>query len=389
MIDILKREDLRAVAERQEGTCVSLYMPAVTPEKAQETKQNPVRYGHLLAGAEEELVKRGMRAPDARDYLAPAYGLLEPDFYWDRQGDGFAAFLSAETFRHWRLPVRFEERVVVSDGRFYIKPLLPVFGGDGRFFVLAVSQDSVRFFQGTHYTVAELDPKGVSPSLHEALKYDDPEKSLQFHTGAPPAGGGKRAAMFHGDAEWIDRHKDELLRYFHILNKGLHELLKEENVPLVFAGVEYLFPIYQEANTYLNLVEKPAATGSPELVSAEEIHREAWPLVRPRFEEGRREAAAKYRETIGTGLASGDPSVVVPAAVEGRVESLFAARGAEAWGAYDGRLHKAHLHERREPGSTDLTDLAAVETLLHGGAVYVVEAGEMPGPPPLAAVFRY
>ena len=38
----------------------------------------------------------------------------------------------------------------------------------------------------------------------------------------------------------VDERKDELLRYFQHIDRGLHALLREETAPLVLAGVEYL-----------------------------------------------------------------------------------------------------------------------------------------------------
>jgi len=45
--------------------------------------------------------------------------------------------------------------VVVSD-RFHLKPLLPLLTGDGRFYILALSQNQVRLLQGTRYSVRGL-----------------------------------------------------------------------------------------------------------------------------------------------------------------------------------------------------------------------------------------
>jgi len=43
------------------------------------------------------------------------------------------------------------------------------------------------------------------------LKYDAPEKQLQFHTRTPPAMG-RRSAMFHGHGGGIDESKEDLRR---------------------------------------------------------------------------------------------------------------------------------------------------------------------------------
>ena len=79
----------------------------------------------------------------------------------------------------------------------------------------------------------------------------------------------------------------------------------------------------------------------------------------------------------------------MPAAYYGRVESLFVAVDQEQWGSFDPATETLQIHEQGEPGDEDLLDLAATQTLLHGGAVYAVEQAQMPTGVPLAAVFRY
>jgi hypothetical protein len=46
--------------------------------------------------------------------------------------------------------------VIVSE-RFHVKPLLPLLSGDGRFYVLALSQNEIRLLQGTRYSVEQVD----------------------------------------------------------------------------------------------------------------------------------------------------------------------------------------------------------------------------------------
>jgi len=48
----------------------------------------------------------------------------------------------------YRLPLEFESLVVVGD-RVHLKPLLSLFFGDRYFYLLALSQNQVRFFQAT------------------------------------------------------------------------------------------------------------------------------------------------------------------------------------------------------------------------------------------------
>jgi hypothetical protein len=59
--------------------------------------------------------------------------------------------------------------------------------------------------------------------------------------------------------------------------------------------------------------------------------------------------------------------------------------GTERWGSVDPATGAAQLHRRVRPGAVDLLDLAAVETLRHGGSAYPLPAHEARP----AAILRY
>jgi len=350
------------------------------------TKQDPIRFKNLLREAEKRLNEIGIRSVEAKKLLKPAKALIKDGLFWQYQADGLAMFVSHRLFYYHRLPLKFDELLVVTD-RFHIKPLLPLFSHEGQFYILALSQNEVRFFQCTRHSVEEVELENVPRCLSEALQYDDPEKQLQFHTRAPTAGG-ERAAMFHGHGAGKDDAKNNILRYFQQVDQGLRNILKEGSAPLVLAGVDYLFSIYREANSYSHLVEQ-GITGNPESLKAEELHGQAWGIVEPQFLKVQEEAIAKYKQLAGSVRASKDLKEIVPAACEGRIDILFVAVGVQQWGFFDPDKHVVHIHVEPEPGDEDLLDLAAVHTFLNGGTVYALKLEEMPDETPLAALFRY
>jgi hypothetical protein len=387
-MSILTRDDLRTLIRKPRGWCVSVFIP--THRAGREIQQDRIRLKNLLREAEEHLVTSGLRGPEAKDLLEPAGRLLHDGLFWQHQSDGLAIFLSREVFRTYRLPFDFEELVVVTD-RFHIKPLLPLLSGDGRFYVLALSQNQLRLLQGTRYSVSEIDLAEVPASLAEALRYDDPEKRLQWHTQTGTKTDGERAAIFHGHGvASADDPKNYILRYFHCVDEGLRDLVGGEEVPLVLAGVDYLLPIYKEANTYPHLVDE-GIEGNPEELSAKELHQQAWAIVRPLFLAAQKEAGTRYRQLAGAGSeqASNDLKEVVPAAYHGRVEVLFVAVGFQQWGVFDPATDVVQLHEEAKPGDEDLLDFAAVQALLNSGTVYAVEPEKVPDEAPLAALLRY
>ncbi len=383
-MDLLEKDELKALIQRREGPSVSIYMP--THRMFPETKQDPIRFKNLLREAEERLKAAGLRSPDAKRLLRPAKRLIKDGLFWQYQVDGLAMFISSDLFYHHRLPLRFDELLVVTD-RFHIKPLFPLFSHEGRFYILALSQNEVRFFQCTRYSVKEMELENVPQSLHEALRFDDPEKQLQFHTRAPAASW-ERAAMFHGHGVGKEDTKDNILRFFHQIDDGLRCVLSQERVPLVLAGVEYLHSIYREANSYPHLTDQ-GITGNPEGLKGDELQEQARVILESYFGKAQEEAIARYRQLAGTERASNNLKEIVPAAYEGRIDTLFVVVGVQQWGFFDPDKHTAYIHAEPDPGDEDLLDFAAVHAFLNGGTVYALKPEEMPGETSVAALFRY
>jgi len=319
------------------------------------------------------------------------WALFEDEQFWLHPGNGLALFRSPDMFRTYWLPTSLKEQVVVTD-HFYLKPLLPFIVDDERFYILALSQHAVRLLEATHYSVSEVDlPAAVPTSLAQALKYDESENELQYHSsssGILRGKGGRRATIFHGQGVGIDDSKEHILRYFHQINHGLHNLLRGEKAPVVVACVAFLFPLYREANMYPHLLGQ-VVPGNPDKLSAETFHRQAWPIIEPYFLRGREEAAARYRDYAGTRRASCTAREIVPAAYHGRVERLFIAIDQELWGTFHPTTNMVHVHCQARYQDDDLLDIAATQTLLHGGSVYAARQANVPGGGLLTAVFRY
>jgi len=195
--------------------------------------------------------------------------------------------------------------------------------------------------------------------------------------------------MFHGQGAGLDNEKQTILHYFQQIDRGLHELFHDETAPLVLAGVEFLLPIYHEANTYPHLLPE-GVPGNPErLKGRDEILREqAWSIAQPFVLKEQQDALAEFEEYQDTDRTSGNVSALVPAACYGQIESLFVALDQEQWGTFEPATYRLDLHETAAPGDEDLLDLAARQTILHGGAVYTLERDRMPEKALLAAVYR-
>jgi hypothetical protein len=201
--------------------------------------------------------------------------------------------------------------------------------------------------------------------------------------------GGERPAVFYGQGV-EDHKKDDILRYFQKVNDGLTRQFEDESTPLLIAGVDYLHPLYRNANTYRNILDE-GLIGNPDRQDVNELHSQAWKLVEPIFLMNQQQALDRFAELHGQqkGLASSDLEPVVRAAVGGRVETLIVPLGVQRWGRYDPETDSVRLDSEPTPWNQDLLNFAATQTLLNSGNVYAVSQDQLPQRAEIAAVYRY
>lgn len=390
-MDRLNREHLIALAAERTGPCVSLYQPADPPGR--EALEGPIRYKNLLDEAEDRLIAGGMKRPDAHALLERAWELHDDAAFYRAPGLALALFAAPGFFAHYRVPLDAPARVVVGE-RFHIAPLFPLLTGDGRFFALALSQNRVTLYEGDRHSMREVALDEKTPkSLAEWKKFDDEEKSLQFHTRTDnPVSAGERGGVFFGSGGAAEKdNKEDILQWFKQLEDAVEAKIRGERAPLLLAGVEYLLPLYRQASGYPRILDE-VITGNQDNTPAADLHQRAWELVEPHFADDERAGREAYAIQAGRGTGVTRLGEVLRAAHDGRIDTLFVRRGAQRWGAYDTVKRKAvdrapSMGEEPQPGDRDLLDLAATQTLLMGGTVFVVD--DVPGGGELAAAVRY
>jgi len=377
MQTVTRSELIDLARRRGDGPYVSVFLP--THRAGPETRQDPIRLKNLLTAAERELDEA------QRDVLQPAWRLVEDREFWQHQSDGLAVLASREGTRVLRVPVRLQEASEVGE-RFRVAPLVPLLARDARFHLLAFSRGRVRLFECTAEGIGELEGDALPSSLEDAVGRDWEERSIQHRTATPSGDARRNDAMFHGQGAADEDEHREMIRFVELVDRGVRELLPADGTPLVLATVDELAGEFRKRSHHPSVLDE-WVRGNPDEKDPAELRDAAWPLVEEVLAEPRRRAAARFRERHGTGLATDQPDRVVLAAMDGRVESLFAARGAECRGRVEPDTRTVAV---AEDGDEELLDRAAVETLVHDGQVFVVPAEEMPAEGVvLAAVLRY
>jgi hypothetical protein len=365
------------------GPHASLFIP--THHNGIEVRQDMLRFKNCLHQAENQLVAGGMKCTQARRLCEQAARLLEDDSFWHHLDRGLALFISNQRFDILRLPLIFHE-IVVTGAHFYIRPLLRLFNEIERFFLMALSANSFRFFLGTQDALTRVTVKDAPESMAEALCFDDPEGQLQFHTGTANTSC-VRPAMYHGQGLGHEGSTENMYRYVKQIDRALQKQIGTTSSPLVFAGVESLYSLFREITGCKTLLDR-RISGNTDLLDPHELHQRAWPLIEKHVQERANTVLSRYREYDGTDITSLDMRIILKYVFQGRVESLLINTEEHIWGRYSISYDQVILHGEYKKGDEDLIDVAAVNTLLKGGMVYVLEK-EINLGSPVAALFRY
>ncbi|MBE9060955.1 hypothetical protein [cf. Phormidesmis sp. LEGE 11477] len=383
-IDTFSKAELHSLNSTRNSTqsapCISIYLP--THEAGREVRQDPIRLKNQLSEAERRLSQFN-DSIDIEKLLKPATDLLEDSNFWQHQQAGLALFLSPDSFRYYRLPLAFEAFTSVGD-KFYTRPLVPLLSEDGQFYVLAASQNKVALYQATRHQVRAVSLGDTPNSLEVALRYDDPEESFQGHG----AGRGGSRQIFHGQGSGKDSENTDILRFFQLVADGVEKVLAGQTVPLVFVGLDFLFPIYQQASKYPHLLED-AVDFQPDQLSPEEIRDHALNIIEPHFAASRKQAIEKYGSLLDKDQATQDIEQILNAAANGQVDTLLVANNAKLWGTFDEKSRKVTYHNEQQSDSQELIDWAATRALETDAEVYIVAQDELPAEADAIATLRY
>ncbi len=386
---IFSLDELKSLVQNPQYPCVSLYLP--TEKIGEETRQNPLRFKNLIREAENRLDEIGLRHTETINLLKPVMELDNTDF-WENQKQGLVIFISPNLFRYYCLPISFPQLVVVGKN-FHIKPLLNVINNDGKFYILALSQNHVKLYSGTRYQLNEVQVENMPHNLEETLLEDEFQKGIQHRVGI--ARGATSAAQQPGSVHGQgspdrEKHEEDILQFCYAVDSALHKKIRSEKAPLILAGVEYLLPIYRQANTYPYLVET-GITGNVELFKTQELNCAAWEIIAPLFQQEYADLMAIYLQLAGeeSSKIANDIKAIIPAAYYQRVDTLFVPLKQHIWGKFDLPTATVELHPEPAPDDEDMLDLAVIHTILNGGKVYTLEPEAMPRGVKVAAICRY
>jgi len=169
------------------------------------------------------------------------------------------------------------------------------------------------------------------------------------------------------------------------VDRGVIELLRSSDAPLILAGVDEDVAIHRAISAYSNLLDRGIHGSLGATMPHAQILRHAHDIALFDFQRRAALNMAVLKERLSPARLSTDLESILRAAVEGRVSDLCLDENGQRMGTFDGKIFggRANWHEE------DLLNIAAVETLLHSGAVYSLPSHRMAEGAVAAAALRY
>ena len=375
---MVSEKTIHELINKNGKTLVTITLP--THKKGEESKQDPIRFKNLLSEAAKKIDKKESKNGYSDKFLKRAKELLDKPLFWSHMDNGLALYISEDSFDIYKLPYDVEEQVFVND-HFMIIPLLPMTSMDGSFSVLAVSRQRVRLLRCTRNEVQEITLADIPLSVDDYLEID-PEKQLQFHTGAH----GQKAVYFGHNAN----EEDKMIvveAFFREIEREITKFMKLTNEPLILIGLIENTNLYKKANSYNRIVED-IVKRNPDELSDKELKDKGWEVIQKYFLSDMYQTLENFSENSSEKV-SNNLGEIVEATVMGKSHTIFISKGEKKWGIYDTENHTVHYSNTPGNHDVELLNWLSITAFKTGSKVYVLPKEEMPIRSMVAAEFRF
>lgn len=349
---------LNRLMEEQGYPCISVLMPAY--RTAPEYHQNGILLKKLIRETEDRL-EREFSKKQVKTYIDKLKSLAEKVDI-SRTMDGLALFVNNNLSEKIDLPFRIKERVVI-DKTFATRDIIMSINRGIRYYTLILSIEKIRLLQCYRDQAVDIEQNGFP--IYSGLEF------YEFH----PSDLSKEKAK---------KVKD----FFRKASRALREFYNVEKQSLVILGVEKNLGFFREVAGFEEHVIT-TVEGSYVNVTAHDIGKKVWPLVREIMSEKRNEYIKEIENAVGQGKYVSGLTNLWRFANEGRIGLLVA----------EENYHQpCRLNEDNtisiidKPGKgtiDDGVDEAAEIVLQKGGRVVFVDDGLLKDYNKIAAVLRY
>jgi len=346
--------------------CISIYL---STEAAREGnfQKSAIKLKNYLAEVKSILMDEWeYKKADVEKLLKPAYQLVDDINFWHHHEKALALFIKPEKFDYVRLNNSMKEELSVSK-YFYIIPLLSELLSDSKYYILALSKHSNRFFEANNHSINRLKEHEVDESLDDYLNYKGDSRDIQHHSHKVSS----TNTIFHGRGVINQTEEEDLSKYLKSIDKSIRAALKNGEKPLILYCDQALYHYYKKISSYDHIFDS-FINGNPENLNQNEIHQRTSEILYNHIKKQKEKIIEEFKELKGISRTKLDIKLIIPDAYYSKVDSLFIDGKRSLEGYFDQNRNKVHMVQKGKE-SYDLFNYAAILTLRNGGDVYVVK----------------
>lgn len=382
------RKDLYRLIELEGGPHLSAFLPA--PPRILDGEQDRIRIGNLIREARQTLREYWMTESGADTFLEPLRKFADDAVLAQPRTCSVAIFLCENLFETFRIDTALEYRWFIGR-KFHIRSLLPGVERLQSYYVLTLSEKKVALFAEVNGTLEQQQVDGLQESFKEYEATFSADASFQIHSSGVRRSG-KQGAVFHGHGGIADSESVDRENYLKHIDNTINSFLSQHpTVPVILAGVDSLTSMYRHVS-HCEAILPDCLSGNVDHLSVNELHARVEAIAMQEHGRQRNAKASRIREhDVPVEMNS---ELILAAAVQGRIDTLFIDQDAELYGTFyadRGILKELKHAPTGDPAdaSHDLIELAAAETLKTGGVVHAVQRNEMPFDKAMVAALRF
>jgi len=323
--------------------------------------------------------RRHISQSEVSRFMQPLQSLLADPTFEAGSHLGRAVFCSPSVFEDFPLTQPLPASCSLGSC-FVIRKLADELDRPAVFYLLVLHKTGVSLLhcEGPSMETVPL-PAGVPATLKEALDMDFPDHDLENRSASGSSLGSMRRVRFGTGA---DRDSAYLSDYYKHVDRGLRELFREGDMPLILAGTLEDIAKYRAVNTYKHLA-KHGIAGSLDLkLPHHQLLQQSLAVLREESNERHAAALSEAREHFDPARFTTDFDTILPAAFDGKISRIYVNESAGKIGSFERGSFSSWENE-------DLLNLAMVQTLVHHGDACVLPREMMPNHSPAAAILRF
>ncbi len=362
----MNRNDIRLLEETRGYPCLTITLP--THRTSPDNRQDPIRVKNLVTQAADRLINElGKREAGP---LLERLEALAAEIDYRYALDGLALFVSNDVARKFYLPFTLPERVAVDES-FATRDLVFALNRTPRYWVLVLSEQPTRLYEGIRETLEEITEGTPFPMTH--------------------SGPGGSAGLPNDPAVNSSQFRDEHHRiFFRSVDEAFKPIMAADPLPLAISGVDRYLAFFREVSGHANAIIAESL-GSHDKTSPHELGQLIWPEVQAALAEQRAGVLDELNTAVGGQRSSSTIGEVWRFAHEGRGQTLIVEEDFH----YPARVDASgmQLTPADDVEAPDVIDDAVDEVVFKvlsmGGRVVFADNGALAKHDRIALILRY